>query len=229
LHVATHGFFEAPPPAPPGRPAGLSSSFSDTRQALTYGRNPLLLSGLVLSGANRSPDEGILTAEEVADLDLRGTELAVLSACETGLGKVAGGEGVLGLQRAFQAARARSLAVSLWSVNDAATSVLMEEFYANLWQKRLPKLEALRQAQLTVLREPERVEKRRQELRTFLVKRGVPEETLEARGIGKAALPLPADGGGVAGARRSPPAWWAAFVLSGDPGELAQQPAPGQR
>jgi CHAT domain-containing protein len=214
LHLATHGFFEPPPPAPPGRPAGLSFGFSDTRQALTYGRNPLLLSGLVLSGANRSPEQGIITAEEVADLDLRGTELAVLSACETGLGKVAGGEGVLGLQRAFQAAGARSLAVSLWSVNDAATSVLMEEFYANLWQKHLPKLEALRRAQLTVLREPERVEKR---------------DALAARGIGKRALPLPPGGGVSSARRRSPPAWWAAFVLSGDPGTLAPEPAPGRQ
>jgi CHAT domain-containing protein len=179
----------------------------------------------VLSGANRSPDHGILTAEEVADLDLRGTELVVLSACDTGLGKVAGGEGVLGLQRAFQAAGARSLAVSLWSVNDAATSVLMEEFYANLWQKKLPRLEALRRAQLTVLRDPGRVEQRRRELRELLVKRGVPEEELAARGILKAAEDI-RSGGGASAARRSPPAWWAAFVLSGDPGDLTQGAAP---
>jgi tetratricopeptide (TPR) repeat protein len=229
LHLATHGFFEAPPPRPPRPPAATAFTFDEARQTLTYGRNPLLLSGLVLSGANRFPDRGILTAEEVADLDLRGTELVVLSACETGLGKVAGGEGVLGLQRAFQAAGARSLAVSLWSVNDAATSVLMDEFYANLWTKRLPKLEALRQAQLTVLREPERVEKRRQELRALLVRRGVPEDELATRGIGKRALPLPPGGGVASAPRRSPPAWWAAFVLSGDPGGLSHEPPPRQR
>src|SRR5439155_3692898 len=102
------------------------------------------------AGANRAPDRGILTAEEVAGLDLRGTELVVLSACDTGLGKEAGGEGVLGLQRAFQGAGARALAASLWKVDDAATSVLMEEFYANLWRKKLPRLEALRQAQRAV-------------------------------------------------------------------------------
>jgi CHAT domain-containing protein len=225
LHLATHGFFEPPPPqGRVARPADGSLGFDEARRSLTYGRNPLLLSGLVLSGANRAPERGILTAEEVADLDLRGTELVVLSACETGLGKVAGGEGVLGLQRAFQAAGARSLAVSLWSVDDAATSVLMEEFYANLWQKGLPKLEALRQAQLTVLRHPGRVGQRRQELHKLLVKRGVPEEELAARGIHKAAVDLP--GGGAAAPRRSPPAWWAAFVLSGDPGGLAPRAAP---
>jgi CHAT domain-containing protein len=219
LHLATHGFFEAPPPPEPARPNSAGFSFGGARWFLTYGRNPLLLSGLVLSGANRSPDLGILTAEEVADLDLRGTELAVLSACETGLGKVAGGEGVLGLQRAFQAAGARSLALSLWNVDDAATSVLMEEFYGNLWQKRLPKLEALRQAQLVVLRDPGRVDKRRQELRELLVKRGVPEAELAARGIMKTAADLPKDSARAAATRRSPPAWWAAFVLSGDPGQ----------
>ena len=118
---------------------------------------------------NRSPEQGIWTAEEVADLDLRGVELAVLSACETGLGKVAGGEGVLGLQCAFQSAGARSLVVSLWKVNDAATSVLMEEFYTNLWQKKLDRLEALCQAQLTVLRQPARVLERQKLLGEELV------------------------------------------------------------
>src|SRR5262249_36632196 len=72
------------------------------------GRNPALLSGLVLSGANADPEAGLLTAEEVSHLDLRGCALVVLSACDTGLGKAAGGEGVLGLQRAFQNAGARA-------------------------------------------------------------------------------------------------------------------------
>jgi CHAT domain-containing protein len=218
LHVASHGFFEAPPPQPavPRRsPDGLLS-FAGAQVSRTYGRNPLLLSGIVLAGANRSPEEGILTAEEVSGLDLRGTELVVLSACETGLGKVAGGEGVLGLQRAFQAAEARTLVTSLWSVNDAATSVLMEEFYANLWQKKMTKLAALRQAQLTVLRHPEKVGERAKELRGILVKRGVSEEALAERGIGKEAVELPEGGRVRAERKRSQPAWWAAFVLSGD-------------
>jgi CHAT domain-containing protein len=191
----------------------LSSSLAE----INYYRNPLLLSKLVLAGANHSPEKGILTAEEIADLDLRGMELVVLSACETGLGRVAAGEGVLGLQRAFQAAGARTLVTSLWSINDAATSVLMEEFYANLWQKKLPKLEALRQAQLTVLRHPEIVEKRSRELRDIFVKRGVSEDQLAQRGLAKQAVALPEGGRIESGMpRRSPPAWWAAFVLSGD-------------
>jgi CHAT domain-containing protein len=156
-----------------------------------------------------------LTAEEVALLDLRGVEVAVLSACDTGRGKVAGGEGVLGLQRAFQAAGARSLVVSLWSVNDVATSVLMEEFYTNLWQKKMERLEALRQAQLTVLRQPERVEARAKELAATLRKQGATAEMLRTRGIDDEAVAAVQTGNGT---RRSPPGWWAAWLLSGDPG-----------
>src|SRR5262245_48980639 len=147
--------------------------------------------GRGLAGANRPPepgqDDGILTAMEVAELDLRHVELAVLSACETGLGEVAGGEGVLGLQRAFQVAGARSTVTSLWQVPDRATRELMERFYAGLWDRKQPlgKLEALRQAQLWLLREG------------------------PARG-----LTLDAPKG--SGPRRAPPFYWAAFVLAGD-------------
>src|SRR5205085_1996947 len=129
--------------------------------------------------------------------------LAVLSACETGLGKVAGGEGVLGLQRAFQAAGARSLVVSLWKVNDAATAVLMDQFYANLWQKGLSRLEALRQAQLSVLRQPP----------AWLAQRA---KELGVRGIEDEPVAVGPVKGQASTARRCPPVLWAAFVLSGD-------------
>jgi CHAT domain-containing protein len=196
LHLATHGFFA---------PAGLKSALAlDPRRESgdgfglfdrqgVAGWHPGLLSGLVLAGANRPPapgqDDGILTALEVAELDLSGVELAVLSACETGLGEVAGGEGLLGLQRAFQVAGAKTVMASLWSVNDEATRRLMVRFYENLWLRKLPKVEALRQAQLWMLR----------------------GETMpgEAERGGERAKPSVAPG-------RQPPYTWAGFVLSGD-------------
>jgi CHAT domain-containing protein len=116
----------------------------------------LLLSGLALAGANRresAPDDGedgILTAEEVASLDLSGVEWAVLSACETGIGQVQAGEGVLGLRRAFEVAGARTLILSLWPVEDAAA----REWMRGLYEGRLEGLttaEAVRQASLKVI------------------------------------------------------------------------------
>jgi CHAT domain-containing protein len=211
LHFAGHGFFATPTAvAPSGTPAdGLLArrSLTDDQQAL--GLNPLLMSGLALAGANRAreasgADDGILTAEEVCSLDLRGTELVVLSACETGRGRIAGGEGVLGLQRAFHIAGARALVASFWKVDDAATSLLMEQFYLNLWQKQLAKGEALRQAQLFVLNHPDKVLERRKELAGEAAKRGLK--------LGQ-SRPLPNDG---KVQERSHPAWWAAFVLSGE-------------
>jgi CHAT domain-containing protein len=157
LHLATHGFF-----------AGESESsilLAEQRAALergdprllagVAGRHPGLLSGLVFAGVNRSdrrPEETILTALEAAELELGQVELVVLSACNTGRGQVAGGEGVLGLQRAFQLAGARSVVASLWRVPDEETHQLMREFYRRVWSdKPVPRAEALRQAQLWML------------------------------------------------------------------------------
>jgi CHAT domain-containing protein len=193
LHLATHGFFA---PAQVRSALDRGSQTERTRggdlfaQQENTGFHPGLLSGLVLAGANQpvdpNRDDGILTALEVAALDLGGVELATLSACETGLGASAGGEGLLGLQRAFQTAGARSVVASLWSVKDDATRSLMIEFYDNLWGKKLSRLEALRQAQLTMLRE------------------GI------QRGLELEAGQQPDQ------RRRLPPYYWAAFVLSGD-------------
>jgi CHAT domain-containing protein len=180
--------------------------------------DPLLGCGLVLSGANQDSGRGTLTALEAADLDLRGTEVLVLSACETGLGKQEAGEGVLGLQSAFHLAGARTVVASLWSVSDPATSVLMEQFYRNLWaDKPLSRLEALRQAQLFVLKHPEVVRQRARELRAEVVKAGR-GSVEELRGKGK-EVELTAEKE-KEGTARSHPAWWAAFVLSGDIGPV---------
>jgi CHAT domain-containing protein len=166
------------------------------------GYHPGLLSGLALAGANQPTDEddGILTAAEVESLSLRKVELVVLSACETGLGKTAGGEGLLGLQRAFQVAGARTVVASLWSVPDQATKMLMVRFYENLWTKKMSKLEALREAQLWMLEHgAEQAEIRRE---------------LAARGL--VAVEETGDGRQGTGGRRLPPYYWAAWVLSGD-------------
>ena len=125
--------------------------------------NPLLRSGLAMAGANTwlrggSPpaeaEDGLLTAEDVSGLDLLDTELAVLSACQTGLGDVRTGEGVFGLQRAFHLGGGRNVIASLWKVDDDATVALMALFYHELWVNERPPLEALRQAQLALYRHP---------------------------------------------------------------------------
>jgi len=115
LHLATHGYF-----------------LEGCRAEISCAGNPLLLSGLVLAGANRaaSRDDGIVTAAELAALDLRGVELAVLSACDTGRGDIAVGEGVFGLRRAFDVAGAATVVMSLWPVPDDAARDWMGEFYA---------------------------------------------------------------------------------------------------
>jgi CHAT domain-containing protein/tetratricopeptide (TPR) repeat protein len=225
LHLATHGFFESPARVAALR-AGLKSDgygiagAGSSEEAASLSLAPLLHSGVALAGAARMtedassgppgslPDheDGILTAEEVLSLDLRGTDLVVLSACETGLGQGYYGQGVMGLQRAFHAAGSRADLASLWKVDDDATTVLMEQFYTNMWSKKMPKLEALRQAQLTVLNDPGLVRARRAELAK---RRGIDEKPEKLPEGGRMAPPGDR-------ATRSNPALWASFVLSGD-------------
>ena len=121
--------------------------------------NPLLSSGLILAGANRrniappGQDDGVLTAEEVAAMNLRGVEWAVLSGCDTGVGEVRAGEGVFGLRRAFQLAGAKTVIMSLWAVEDDATRQWMTALYSGRLLKRLSTADAVREASRAVLRQ----------------------------------------------------------------------------
>ncbi len=218
-HLATHGFFDDK-----GTRSVLQLTEEDYRQGRSGERvgagkrSPLLLSGLVLAGANRkakdkpetwADDGGILLGEELVGLNLHGLELAVLSACETGLGDVGGGEGVYGLARAFHVAGCTNVVASLWQVDDDATAALMNLFYARLWHadpaKRLPPARALREAQLTLYRNPGLIEQ--------FAKGAV-------RGPGKVVkiedyTPPPKADATKPGEARAHPKQWASFVLSG--------------
>ena len=135
LHVATHGFFVADAVSKPQDPLRLIQDQAPQLNALRQ-EDPQLRSGLVLAGANQpdanSNDDGYLTAAEAVTLNLRGTELVVLSACSTGQGDIRTGEGVYGLQRSLAVAGARSTLLSLWKVDDAATLEFMTRFYQRL-------------------------------------------------------------------------------------------------
>jgi CHAT domain-containing protein len=144
LHLATHGFFlNGCGPVATATPAGAAGPLE----------NPLLLSGLALSGANESklPGDGILTAEEIASMSLDGLEWVVLSACDTALGEIRAGEGVFGLRRAFQLAGAQTVIMSLWQVDDNATRLWMEELYRARFLRGAPTSEAVRTATMSVL------------------------------------------------------------------------------
>jgi CHAT domain-containing protein/tetratricopeptide (TPR) repeat protein len=141
LHLATHGFFlggHCVSALDASSAAGRLVSSSEEPPPAT-GENPLVLSGLALAGANQRDaatadgEDGILTAEEVAAMDLSGVEWAVLSACDTGAGEIKAGEGLFGLRRAFQIAGTQTVIMSLWSVEDEATRGWMR----NLYQERL--------------------------------------------------------------------------------------------
>jgi len=151
VHLATHGFFQsegevsiwdralgvarAPEPGP------REGAF------VLEGPHPGRLAGLVCSGGQR------LTAERLQGLDLGGLRLAVLSACNTGLGNPRSGEGLIGLQRACRVAGAETVVSAVWPVGDDETVQLMERFYRNLWFARMGRLEALRTAQRSLLEE----------------------------------------------------------------------------
>jgi CHAT domain-containing protein len=203
LHVSTHGFFleDRIDVASRVNEDGEIDA-GDTARAPTPG----LFSGLVLAGANNPPPlpedpaelgratyDGYLTADEIAALRLDHTRLVVLPACYSALGQAAGGEGMLGIQRAFQAAGVRATVGALWAVDDAMTQRLMTAFYRNALEGKQSYLEALRAAQLEILNE----------------RRGAQLTGADARR--GADAPEGGDEPPIGS-----PYYWAAFTLSGD-------------
>jgi len=157
IHIATHGFFLQGEERLKKRL--LSLNRGGTLAPPPPGDNPLLRAGLAFAGINSNApflgeidtdNDGVLTALEVLSLNLAGTELVVLSACETGVGEIHAGEGVYGLRRAFQEAGVKSVISSLWPVSDEGTRRLMTEFYTQLFNG-VPPRKALRAAQLSLL------------------------------------------------------------------------------
>jgi CHAT domain-containing protein len=136
VHIATHGFFNG----------------SLEGQESLRGVTAMLDSGLVLAGANSKKPDTLLSSERIAILDLRAVELVVLSACESALGHVKAGQGTTGLLDAFDRAGAGSTVCALWKVDDEATAALMASFYNQLWHAGLAPAQALRTAQLELIR-----------------------------------------------------------------------------
>lgn len=174
LHMATHGWF-------------------DPLKGIDH---PLAGAGLVLAATGNAPGKGRMSALELSGLDLHGTELVALSACETGRGVAMGPEGAYGLRRALVLAGARSALMSLWKVDDRSTQALMVAFYRGL-AKGLSRADALQGAQLAVLTAQRRT-----------AQSGGPARGAEAVGAEASGAPSVADH----------PYWWAAFVLMGDAG-----------
>jgi CHAT domain-containing protein/Flp pilus assembly protein TadD len=150
LHIATHGFYQSDIPKPDRNPTDKTPFILADAEI-----NPLRRSGLAFAGVNTfiqggqlpsEAEDGILTADDITYLNLLGTELVVTSACQTALGKIESGETITGFRRSFIQAGAKTLIVSLWSVPDLATAILMQHFYYYLLQEKRTKADSLKQA-----------------------------------------------------------------------------------
>jgi tetratricopeptide (TPR) repeat protein/CHAT domain-containing protein len=157
LHLATHGFFlGSGSSSPAGSTRGVGALIAaGNGPPKTWKEDTLQLSGLAMAGANQrdlpGDEDGVLTAEEIAALDLSGVEWAVLSACDSGVGEVSVREGIFGLQRAFRIAGARTVIMSLWAVDDEAAREWMAALYRAHLIDGLATAEAVRRASLDML------------------------------------------------------------------------------
>ena len=211
-HFATHGYFNEKELTEERERLWKSLetwAFQDKGSVLGGAglRNPAVYTGLVFAGANapkeNDKDRGILTGLNILDIPLENLRLCVLSACETGLADLTEAEGLMGLQRSFHAAGCPDVVGSLWKVDDEATAALMTQFYHELRvQKRTP-LEALREAQLTLYRHPERIA-------ALAGSRG---KVKQDDAVKEGSAPPEVKPGEAA--KTTPVKLWAAFVLSG--------------
>ncbi len=220
LHLATHGWFASEKFRSQLDSLGDETdraSFDRVERAIR-GFAPETLCGIAFAGANNGRDAlgrvpGILTAEELSLFDLRGCELAVLSACETNVGIRRAGQGIQSLQAALHGAGVRTAVTSLWKVSDLATRLLMVEFYRRIWEQKQPKAEALWEAKRWLRELP---------LSQAITASGAADvpEFWKLLGTGERDLgePVPVESEGIREARPfEPPRYWAAWVLSGDP------------
>ena len=207
IHLATHGYFVPEVIDATGNELELFAN----QRATTDGRPMLLDSGIALANANLSrstkDEDGILTIAEVQAMNLTKVDLVVLSACESGLGLTTSGEGVLGFQRAFHIAGAKSSIASLWNVGDLETRNLMEKFYRNLWEENLNKIDSLRDAQLQLMRMD--FNGPRSPDRAAIV--DLPGTTVQQKSIG-----IDRSSSSIGFHARRHPYYWSAFQLSGD-------------
>ncbi|MGH8549930.1 MAG: CHAT domain-containing protein [Methylococcales bacterium] len=208
LHIATHGFYL------PKEEKDRQKQTPAWIGKLERLEDPLLRSCLAFAGANHAgscpadADDGLLTAAEVMNMDLVATQLVVLSACETGLGEIQVGEGVLGLRRAFNIAGAGAIIMSLWKVSDLATAILMRSLYQNLLSG-MDKDEALRSAQDYVRTVKLSELRRRWSSGDMQELRSADHDSI--RGELDAIVPMPD-----ASIPFAHPRYWGAFIIQGD-------------
>src|SRR5579864_641988 len=216
-HLATHGFYNGAELAKERQRARRQLQNWEfvadrSTQPLVAGLNPLAFHGLALAGANQpsSENSGIITGLRIADLPLENLHLCVLSACESGLGDPTNSEGVYGLTRAFHLAGCPNVIASLWNVNDRSAVALMTKFYHELWIKKKPPIEALREAQLTIFHHPDLID-HPELIAAFRRDRGAPilKPANSPENLAKADSAKPQT------ALRADTKLWAAFVLSG--------------